>query len=211
MGQKVNPISFRLGFNKTWSSQWYADKKLFGEFLLEDIKLRKYIKEKFRHTGIPEIVISRRTPERVRLTIYTARPGLVIGQRGAEVDKLREQLEQIATRKVSIKIKEITRPELNGQLVSEQIAEQIARRVGYRRHGIGRNSYRRARGEDRNPRRYAGRLRLSDGSPYVWLARHGSRWGDWGQPRHPRIQALLRQRWHPSPTERRSRPCPPCC
>ena len=133
MGQKVNPISFRIGFNKTWSSQWYAEKKVFGEFLLEDIKLRNYIKKKFRHTGIPEIGISRRTSERVRLTIYTTRPGLVVGRRGASIDTLREELRTLFNREVVIDIKEVKVPELSALLVAENIAHQLERRINYRR------------------------------------------------------------------------------
>jgi len=133
MGQKVNPISFRLGFNKRWSSEWYADKKDFGEFLLEDIKLRNYIKKKFRHTGIPKIVIKRRTPERVRLSIYTARPGLVVGRKGASIDTLKEDLRSLVNREVVIDIKEVKVPELSAQLVAENIARQLERRINYRR------------------------------------------------------------------------------
>lgn len=133
MGQKVNPIAFRLGFNKTWSSQWYSDKKSFGDFLLEDIKLRNYIKKKFYHTGIPDIKIYRRTPEKVRIAIMTARPGLVVGRRGSSIDNLREELRALVNREVIIDIIDVKVPELEAQLVAENIAQQLCRRISFRR------------------------------------------------------------------------------
>ena len=133
MGQKVNPIAFRLGFNKTWSSQWYSDKKSFGDFLLEDIKLRDYIKKKFYHTGIPDIRIYRRTPEKVRIAIMTARPGLVVGRRGSAIDNLREELRALVNREVIIDIIDVKVPELEAQLVAENIAQQLCRRISFRR------------------------------------------------------------------------------
>lgn len=132
MGQKVHPIGFRIGITRDWESRWYAEKKDFGKYLKEDFNIRKFIKTNFSFAGIAKTEIER-TEDELEVMIHTARPGVVIGRRGSEVDKLREQLQALSTRKVAIKIKEITRPELNGQLVSEQIAEQIARRVGYRR------------------------------------------------------------------------------
>lgn len=133
MGQKVNPISFRIGFNKEWRSQWYADKKSFGDFLLEDIKLRAYIKRKFYHTGIRDIRIYRRTPEKVRITIMTARPGLVVGRRGSAIDSLREELRELVNREVIIDILEVKVPELEAQLVAENVALQLERRISFRR------------------------------------------------------------------------------
>ena len=133
MGQKVNPISFRLGFNKEWSSQWYANKKDFGDLLLEDDKLRRYIKKKFYHTGISKIQIFRRTPEKVRIKIFTARPGLVVGRRGAAIDSLREELRKLVNREVIIDISDIKTPELNAQLVAENVANQLCRRISFRR------------------------------------------------------------------------------
>ncbi len=133
MGQKVNPIAFRIGFNKTWSSQWYSDKKSFGDFLLEDIKLRNYIKKKFYHTGIPDIRIYRRTPEKVRIAIMTARPGLVVGRRGSAIDNLREELRALVGREVIIDIIDVKVPELEAQLVAENIAQQLCRRISFRR------------------------------------------------------------------------------
>ncbi|HDL65160.1 MAG TPA: 30S ribosomal protein S3 [Proteobacteria bacterium] len=133
MGQKVNPISFRIGFNKEWSSQWYANKKDFGDLLLEDDKLRRYIKKKFYHTGISKIMIFRRTPEKVRIKIFTARPGLVVGRRGAAIDSLREELRKLVNREVIIDISDIKTPELNAQLVAENVANQLCRRISFRR------------------------------------------------------------------------------
>jgi small subunit ribosomal protein S3 len=133
MGQKVNPIGFRIGINRTWSSQWYADKKSYGDFLLEDVKIRDFVKKKLYHTGVPEIKIERRTPEKVRVTIYTARPGLVVGRRGSSIDTLREELKELAGREVVIDIKEVKVPELMAQLVAENVAVQLERRISYRR------------------------------------------------------------------------------
>lgn len=133
MGQKVNPIGFRLGFNRSWDSQWFSSKKGFGDWLLEDLKLKQSIKKKFYHTGIPRILIERRTPEKVRVTIYTARPGLIVGRRGAEIDRLREELRELVNREVVIEIREVKIPELEAQLVAENIALQLERRVSFRR------------------------------------------------------------------------------
>ena len=133
MGQKVNPIAFRVGFNKRWSSQWYSGKKSFGDFLLEDIKLRNYIKKKFYHTGIPDIRIYRRTPKKVRIAIMTARPGLVVGRRGSAIDNLREELRALVNREVIIDIIDVKVPELEAQLVAENIAQQLSRRISFRR------------------------------------------------------------------------------
>ncbi len=133
MGQKVNPIAFRIGFNKHTSSQWYANKKDFGDLLLEDNKLRLYIKKKFFHTGISQIEIFRRTAEKVRIRIHTARPGLVVGRRGAAIDSLREELRGLVNREVIIDISDIKTPELEAQLVAENVAQQLVRRISFRR------------------------------------------------------------------------------
>jgi small subunit ribosomal protein S3 len=133
MGQKINPISFRIGVNRTWSSQWYADKRSYGNFLLEDVRIRDFVKKKLYHTGVPEIKIERRTPEKVTVTIFTARPGLVVGRRGSAIDTLREEVKEIAGREVVINIKEVKVPELMAQLVAENVAQQLERRISYRR------------------------------------------------------------------------------
>lgn len=137
MGQKVNPIGFRVGITEDWKSRWYAPKSAFGDFLVEDYRVRRFIDEKLnRHppfAAIADILIER-TREEVTITLKTARPGLVIGPKGAEVDKLREELEDLIKRKVApLKVIEIKNPDLNAQLVAEAIAEQLKKRASFRR------------------------------------------------------------------------------
>lgn len=132
MGQKVHPTGFRIGVIQNWSSVWYADKKDYAELLHEDLKLRDYIKKRLYHTGIAKIDIER-AGRKAKLHIYTARPGLVIGQRGQEVDKLRMELEQLTGRELMVNIHEVLSPELSAQLTAESIAQQIQRRVSFRR------------------------------------------------------------------------------
>ena len=131
MGQKVHPLGFRLGVIRTWSSQWYAGRD-YAELLHEDVKLRDYIKKRLYHTGVARVDIER-AGRKAKAHIYTARPGLVIGQRGAEVDKLRFELEKLTGRELLINIHEVLSPELNAQLVAESIASQLERRVSFRR------------------------------------------------------------------------------
>src|SRR5687768_14796036 len=137
MGQKVNPTGFRTGITEDWKSRWYAPKAAYGNFLVEDFKLRKLIDTKLNRrppfAGISDILIER-TREEVTITLKTARPGLVIGPKGAEVDKLREELEELIKRKVApIKVIEIKNPDLNAQLIAEAIAEQLKKRASFRR------------------------------------------------------------------------------
>lgn len=135
MGQKVHPIGFRLGVTKDWKAKWYADKG-YGDLLKEDLQIRKYIKEKLYHAGISTIEIERVAATkagRVKIDIWTARPGLVIGKKGAEVESLKRELEDMTSKEVIINIKEVRRPELDAQLVAENIAFQIERRVSHRR------------------------------------------------------------------------------
>src|SRR5687768_14106614 len=137
MGQKVNPLGFRVGITEDWKSRWYAPKQAFGEFLGEDFRIRKYVDEKLNRkppfAAVSDILIER-TREEVRVTLRTARPGLVIGPKGAEVDKLREELEDLIKRKVApVKVIEIKNPDLNAQLVAEAIAEQLKKRASFRR------------------------------------------------------------------------------
>src|SRR5882762_11154421 len=137
MGQKVNPIGFRTGITEDWKSKWYAPKAAYGNFLIEDFKLRRHIDAKLNRrppfAAVSEILIER-TREEVTVTIKTARPGLVIGPKGAEVDKLREELENLIKRKVGpITVVEIKNPDLNAQLVAEAIAEQLKKRASFRR------------------------------------------------------------------------------
>ena len=133
MGQKVHPISFRIGITEDWRSRWYAGKKKFGKLLVEDQKIRKYIKKNYRFTGIPKIVIERTRDEEVRVTLYTARPGLIIGRKGAEIEKLKDTIEKLVGKTVDIRIQEIDKPELEAQLVAENIAEQLQKRAAFRR------------------------------------------------------------------------------
>ena len=132
MGQKVHPIGFRVGVTRDWDSRWYADKDVFGRYLVEDFKIRKFIDKNLRFAGVAKTEIERNEDE-VEVLIHSARPGVVIGRRGAEVDRLREDLEKITDRKVTIKIKEISRPDINAQLVAQGICEQLSKRINYRR------------------------------------------------------------------------------
>ena len=133
MGQKVCPIGFRLGITQNWRSRWYADKKDFGKLLVEDQKIRKYIKKNYRFTGIPKVEIERTRDEGAKVIIYSARPGLIIGRKGSEIEKLKSGIEKIVEKGVDIKIQEVDRPELEAQLVAESIAEQLQKRAAYRR------------------------------------------------------------------------------
>ncbi len=133
MGQKVCPIGFRLGITESWRSRWYADKKQFGKLLVEDQRIRKFIKQNYRFTGIPKVEIERTRDEGAKIIIYSARPGLIIGRKGAEIEKLKSGIEKIVEKGVDIKIQEIDKPELEAQLVAENIAEQLQKRAAYRR------------------------------------------------------------------------------
>lgn len=131
MGQKVNPIGLRLGIIKTWESRWYSGKD-YADYILEDYNIRRFIKSKFYHAGISRIEIER-SSRRVRLCIFTSRPGIVIGKKGAEIALLKKDLEKIVSHEVIIDIKEVRKPELDAQLVAENIALQLERRVAFRR------------------------------------------------------------------------------
>jgi small subunit ribosomal protein S3 len=131
LGQKVNPIGLRLGIVKTWESKWFGGKN-YAEYILEDYKLRKYIKEKIYHAGVSRIEIER-SAKRIRLRIYTSRPGIVIGKKGAEISQLKKEIEKMTSREILIDIQEVRKPELDAQLVAENVALQIERRVAFRR------------------------------------------------------------------------------
>ncbi|HGY57382.1 MAG TPA: 30S ribosomal protein S3 [Caldithrix abyssi] len=131
MGQKVNPIGLRLGIIRSWNSSWFDEKNFAGK-LEEDLKLRKYIKSRLKKAAVSKIEIER-TAKRVILTIHTARPGIVIGKKGSEVDKLREELKALTGKEVQININEIKKPELDAYLVAENIARQLAGKVSFRR------------------------------------------------------------------------------
>lgn len=132
MGQKTHPYGFRLAYQKAWHSRWYAGNKDYAENLHQDLKLRDRLKKRLSHAGVSEVDIER-AADRLRVTIYTSRPGIIIGRKGAEVDKLRDELNKLTGREVHINIQEIQRPELDAQLVSQAIAGQLQRRVAFRR------------------------------------------------------------------------------
>ncbi len=131
MGQKTHPIGFRLGVIRSWNSKWYQEKR-YAEWLHEDIKLRAYIKEKLFHAGISRIEIERMA-NKVKITVFTARPGIVIGKRGAGVDDLKRQVERLSNGEVFLNIQEVRKAELDATLVAENVAAQLQRRVAFRR------------------------------------------------------------------------------
>ncbi|MCF7855411.1 MAG: 30S ribosomal protein S3 [Candidatus Pacebacteria bacterium] len=133
MGQKVNPIGFRLPVTKDWRSRWFAHKSDFGNMLLEDLRVRDFIKKELEHAAVSRIDVER-FANRIRVTVYSARPGLVIGRKGAEIDRLKEAVSgQVGGKEVFLDIKEVKQPELNAQLVAENISQQLERRVSFRR------------------------------------------------------------------------------
>src|SRR6476620_10828156 len=132
MGQKVRPTGFRTGIMVPWLSQWYANKQDFAELLIEDRRLRDFIKKKYGRSGISKIRIER-TREKVVVFIFSARVGMIIGKKGQEVDKLTKELEDLAHRHIEIKTMEVNRPEIDAQLVAEDIAEQLEKRQSFRR------------------------------------------------------------------------------
>ncbi len=131
MGHKVNPIGLRLGINRTWESRWYAGAD-FGDLLHEDLAIRGYLTDKLAQAGISRILIER-PAKKPRVTIYTARPGVVIGKKGADIDKLRGELNKLINSDVSINIVEVRKPEVDAQLVADNVAQQLTRRVSFRR------------------------------------------------------------------------------
>ncbi|MEE8574695.1 MAG: 30S ribosomal protein S3 [Thermodesulfobacteriota bacterium] len=131
MGQKVHPIGFRVGIYKDWSSRWYGEKN-YAKFVHEDLKIRKYVKKRLFHAGIATIEIER-TSDNIKVIIRTARPGLVIGRRGSELDVMRKHLKQMTDKEIKVDIVEIRKPDLEAQLVAENIATQLERRVSFRR------------------------------------------------------------------------------
>lgn len=132
MGQKVNPLGFRIGITEPWRSRWYATKKDFRRLLIEDQKIRRYIKKEFYQAAIPRIDIER-TREAVTVIIYTGRPGVLIGRKGARVDQLRTGLEQMTGTRVDVRTKEVEKPETSAQLVAESVADQLEKRASFRR------------------------------------------------------------------------------
>jgi small subunit ribosomal protein S3 len=132
MGQKTNPIGLRIALNKDWRSKWYADKKEFGKLLAEDERIRELLKKKLESASVPRIQIER-AATRCRITIHTARPGVVIGRKGAEIDKIKEELSRLTGKEIYVEIIEVKKPEIDAQLVAENIALQLERRISFRR------------------------------------------------------------------------------
>ena len=133
MGQKVHPISFRLGYIKTWSSRWYANNKDFSKFLHEDVKVRKHVLKTFNQAAISKVEIERAS-DKIRVNIHTARPGVIIGRKGADIDRLREDLQGMTGNKeVHINIREIKNPSIDAQLIAENVALQLEKRIAFRR------------------------------------------------------------------------------
>jgi len=132
MGQKVNPIGLRLGINRTWESIWYAKKDQYGKLLIEDHKIRDYIKKNIVNSGVSQVVIER-TSKKCIVSIYTSRPGFVIGKKGSDIEKIKKNLSKISSSEISLNIKEIKKPELNAYLVAENIAQQLVKRIAYRK------------------------------------------------------------------------------
>ena len=132
MGHKVHPTGIRLGISKDWNSKWFAKKGEYGQFLVADLKVRAMLRKKLAQAGISKITIER-PAKTARVTIHTARPGVVIGKKGAEVDKLRDELAQLTGKEVGINVEEIKRPEVEAQLVADNIAAQLAQRISFRR------------------------------------------------------------------------------
>lgn len=131
MGQKCNPISLRLGVNRTWNSIWF-DQKNFADNLLEDLKIKKYLRTRLKEASISEVKIERK-PKEIKLSIHTAKPGIVIGRKGSEIEKLKEELKTVFKKQINLNIFEIKRPETDAYLIGESIARQLERRINFRR------------------------------------------------------------------------------
>jgi small subunit ribosomal protein S3 len=132
MGQKVHPVGFRTGITEPWKSRWYAAKKEFRGLLLEDVKVRKFLKTKYRAAAIPKVEIER-TRDEVKVILHSARPGVIIGRKGQEVDRLQDELQELLGRRVNLKVEEVGRPEIQAQLIAEDIADQLSKRAAFRR------------------------------------------------------------------------------
>ena len=132
MGQKVNPIGLRLGITRGWDSIWFAKKKDYGKLLIEDYKIREYIKKRVVNSGISQVIIER-TSKKCIVSIYTSRPGFVIGKKGADVENIKKNLSKISSSEISLNIKEVKKPELNSYLVAENIAQQLVKRIAFRK------------------------------------------------------------------------------
>jgi small subunit ribosomal protein S3 len=132
MGQKVHPTGFRTGITEPWKSRWYASKKEFRSLLLEDFRVREFLKKKYRAAAIPKVEIER-TRDEVKVILHTARPGVIIGRKGQEVDRLQDELQELLGRRVNLKVEEVGRPEIQAQLIAEDVADQLSKRAAFRR------------------------------------------------------------------------------
>ena len=132
MGQKVNPIGFRLGINRGWDSVWFSKKREYGKLLIEDYKIREYVKKNVVNSGVSQVLIER-TSKKCIVSIYTSRPGFVIGKKGSDIEKIKNNLSKISNTEVSLNIKEVKKPELNAYLVAENIAQQLVKRIAFRK------------------------------------------------------------------------------
>ena len=132
MGQKVNPIGFRLGINRGWDSVWFSKKRDYGKLLIEDYKIREYVKKNVVNSGVSQVLIER-TSKKCIVSIYTSRPGFVIGKKGSDIEKIKNNLSKISNTEVSLNIKEVKKPELNAYLVAENIAQQLVKRIAFRK------------------------------------------------------------------------------
>ena len=132
MGQKVNPVGFRLGITRGWDSVWFSKKHEFGKLLIEDYKIREYVKKNVVNSGVSQVLIER-TSKKCIISIYTSRPGFVIGKKGSDIDKIKKNLSKISDTEVSLNIKEVKKPELNSYLVAENIAQQLVKRIAFRK------------------------------------------------------------------------------
>ena len=132
MGQKVHPVGIRLGITKTWNSKWYADKKDYAALLQEDLRIQQYIKSHMKHAGIARMEVER-AAQKVKVSIYASRPGIIIGRRGESADALKDELIKLCGREITVNIKEVKRPEIDAQLIAQNIATQLQRRIAFRR------------------------------------------------------------------------------
>jgi len=132
MGQKVNPIGLRLGINRGWDSVWFSKKREYGKYLVEDFKIREYVTKNVVNSGVSQVLIER-TSKKCIISIYTSRPGFVIGKKGSDIDKIKKNLAKISNTEVSLNIKEVKKPELNAYLVAENIAQQLVKRIAFRK------------------------------------------------------------------------------
>tara|TARA_B100001123_G_scaffold129174_1_gene150059 strand:+ start:113 stop:799 length:687 start_codon:yes stop_codon:yes gene_type:complete len=132
MGQKVNPIGFRLGINRGWDSIWFSKKRDYGKLLIEDYKIREYVKKNVVNSGVSQVLIER-TSKKCIVSIYTSRPGFVIGKKGSDIEKIKNNLSKISNTEISLNIKEVKKPELNAYLVAENIAQQLVKRIAFRK------------------------------------------------------------------------------